>query len=87
MSVEIYRRYLLSEWRIIMISQTSYPIMYKMKQFDRALDKARSSGEDYITLKIPISNRILTKWQEQVRPIEGDDQQWHVVREWTEATL
>ncbi len=87
MSVETQRRCILSEWRIIMVSQTSYPIMYQIKRPEKSPDRARWFSEGYISVKIPIGNRIITKWQEQVRPIDSNDDQWHVVREWTEAEM
>ena len=76
MSLEIQKRVLLSEWRVVMVSQTSYPTMYTL---DRPAQHA--------TVKIPLGSRIITKWQEQVRPIESENEQWYVVREWTEADM
>lgn len=86
MSVETQRRCILSEWRIMMVSQTCHPIMYQIEPPQRFIGKPQClSG--YITVKIPIGNRIITKWQEQVRPIDQTDDQWYVVRQWTEAEM
>ncbi|UJR26201.1 hypothetical protein I4U23_007544 [Adineta vaga] len=88
MSLETERRVMLSEWRVVMVSQTSYPITYK-------LDRPSSTlPTHYAAVRIPLGNRIITKWQEQVRPIENENNesesnqdQWYVVREWTEADI
>jgi hypothetical protein len=87
MSVETQRRRVLSEWRIIMVSQTTYPIMYQIERPNRWEENPRWFAEGYATVKIPIGNRILTKWQEQVRPLDHQNNQWYVVREWTEAEM
>ncbi len=87
MSLETQRRRILSDWRIIMVSQTSYPIMYNIERLERSEEKPRGFGKDYVVVKIPLGNRIITKWQEQVRPIDNENNQWHVVREWTEAEM
>jgi hypothetical protein len=60
--------------------------MYQIEPPQRFIGKPQClSG--YITVKIPIGNRIITKWQEQVRPIDQTDDQWYVVRQWTEAEM
>lgn len=87
MSLETQRRCIPSEWRIVMVSQTTYPIMYKIDRPSRLEEKPRWFAEDYVTVKIPIGNRILTKWQEQVRPVDKKTDKWYVVREWTEAAM
>jgi len=71
-----------------MVSQTSYPIMYEIEQSpQRCVEKPPWFADGYVTVRIPIGNRIITKWQEQVRPIDCVDDQWHVVRQWTEAEM
>lgn len=88
MSIETQRRLLLSEWRTVLVSQMSYPLMFKYERPDLSQEELRSFPEKYVTVKIPLGNRIITKWQEQVRPMGDDDHsQWHVVREWTEAEM
>ena len=93
MSLETQRRVILSEWRVVMVSQTSNPIMYKIERPGRSGEASRWFAANYATVKIPLGNRIITKWQEQVRPIENENNQselnnqWHVVREWTEAEM
>jgi len=70
-----------------MVSQTSYPIMYKIERPHRSDENPRWFAENYAVVKIPLGNRIITKWQEQVRPIDNTNDQWYVVREWTEAEM
>ena len=87
MSIETQRLRMLSEWRIIMVSQTSYPILYQIQRPQRSIEQPRWFAEDYVAVKIPIGNRIITKWQEQVRPVGTNDNRWYVIREWTEAEM
>jgi len=87
MSLETQRRLILSEWRVVMVSQTSNPIMYKMYRPQRSEEASGWFPTNYALVKIPIGNRIITKWQEQVRPIDNENNQWQVVREWTEAEM
>ncbi|CAF1208870.1 unnamed protein product [Adineta steineri] len=75
MSLETQRRFILSEWRIVMVSQTSYPIMYKIDRPLRSNEASQSFGTNYAAVKIPLGNRIITKWQEQVRPIDNENEQ------------
>ena len=70
-----------------MVSQTSYPIMYKIVQPQRSEVEPRWIAANYAIVKIPLGNRILSKWQEQVRPMENGSDQWYVVREWNEAEM
>jgi hypothetical protein len=61
--------------------------MYKIERPQRSEQNPRWFAEGYAAVKIPLGNRIITKWQEQVRPIDNPNDQWHVVREWTEAEM
>jgi hypothetical protein len=70
-----------------MVSQTTYPIMYKIDRPLQSEEKPRWFAEGYAVVKIPLGNRIITKWQEQVRPIDSKNGEWRVVREWTEAEM
>ena len=89
MSIETQRRRVLSDWRIIMVNQTTSPIMYQIEpaEIERCIEKSRCGTKGYITLRIPIGTRIITKWEEQVRPVNQTDDQWRVVRQWTEAEM
>ncbi len=89
MSIETQRRRVLSDWRIVMVSQKTHPIMYQIEpaETERYIEKSQCCTKGYITVKIPIGNRIITKWQEQVRPVDQTDDQWRVVRQWTEAEM
>ncbi|CAF3874573.1 unnamed protein product [Rotaria magnacalcarata] len=87
MSLETQRRLLLSEWRLVVVSQTSHPIMYRIERPLLSREELRCFPGKYAIVKIPLGNRIITKWQEQVRPLDDDDDQWYVVREWTEAEI
>ncbi|CAF0721683.1 unnamed protein product [Rotaria sp. Silwood1] len=87
MSLETQRRLILSEWRRVLVSQTSYPLMYKIERAPQSEEELQWFSAKYAIVKIPLGNRIITKWQEQVRPIDNDDDQWYVVREWTEAEM
>jgi hypothetical protein len=87
MSVETQRRCIPSEWRIVMVSQTSYPIMYTIEQPRRCEQGPRWFAANYASVKIPLGNRILTKWQEQVRSMDDGNDKWYVVREWNEAEM
>ena len=86
---------MLSEWRTIMISQTMYPIMPKHGSTPLATANIRREPQWRGTaeVQIPQGHRVLTKWQEQVRAINSEDDlsesnhHWYVVREWTEAEL
>lgn len=89
MSIETERRCVLSEWRVVLVSQTSFPIMYKIDRPKKTKENPRWFAEGYAAVRVPIGSRILTKWQEQVRPIDENDthHQWYVVREWSEAEM
>ncbi|CAF2715751.1 unnamed protein product [Rotaria sp. Silwood2] len=87
MSLETQRRLILSEWRIVLVSQTSYPLMYRIARAPQSEEELQWFSAKYAIVKIPLGNRVITKWQEQVRPIEDGNDQWYVVREWTEAEM
>ena len=87
MPLEAHRRLILSEWRIVLVSQTSYPLMYKIERPVQSEHGLQWIAAGYAVMKIPLGGRIITKWQEQVRPMENNDNQWYVVREWTEAEM
>ena len=80
-----------------MISQTIYPIMSKpgsaLLSTATIKQEPRWMGTSYDDLRIPLGHRVLTKWQEQVRALNSEDdllesnQRWYVVREWTEAEM
>jgi hypothetical protein len=93
MSVETQRRCIPSEWRIVMVSQTSYPIMYKLERPRQSEGLSQWIAGGYAEVKIPLGSRIITKWQEQVRQISNENDhselnnRWYVIREWTEAEM
>ncbi|CAF0885972.1 unnamed protein product [Rotaria sordida] len=87
MSLETQRRLILSEWRKVLVSQTSYPLMYTIERLPQSKEELQCFSTKYAIIKIPLGSRIITKWQEQVRPIDNDNDQWYVVREWTEAEM
>lgn len=87
MSLETQRRLILSEWRIVMVSQTTNPIMYQIYRPQRPEEASQWFETNYASVKIPLGSRIITKWQEQVRPLDTENNQWRVVREWTETEM
>ena len=93
MSADTQHRRVLSEWRTIMISQTTYPLVYKIDRPRRAGHGPRWFADDYAHVQIPHGQRIVTKWQEQVRQVHDEnspakhENPWRIVREWSEAEI
>ena len=88
MSLETRRSLVLSEWRTVLVSQTSYPTMYTVERPQRIREESKLFTNGSAFIEVPIGgSRTITKWQEQVRSIGGNDHQWYVVRQWSEVDM